>query len=307
MVGLLVNCLFASEAFAQYEFGVPQNLGSTFNSDSLDGSMTLTADGLSMFFDTNQSGSLGSLDIFESKRQSINDPWGKPVSLGDAINSSSFDGEPSISSDGLSLFFASDRSGGSGAIDIWITTRTTVNDPWTPPVNLGSTFNSAKSDANPCISNDGLSLYFSSGWQDVPREGGFGKSDLWVATRDTLNDPWKAVENLGQIVNTNNIEGNPQITKNGLCLFFTSDRPGGFGGLDLWMTQRLSLNDPWQTPENLGPNMNTSYHDAAPGISHDGALLFFTSDRPHGSGGFDIWQASFKLAASLTKNWMLNK
>ena len=88
--------------------------------------------------------------------------FGTPTNLGSTVNSQSDDTAPSISADGLSLFFDSFRSGGSGGQDLWVTTRATISDPWGTPVNLGTTVNSSSHDAQPNISSDGLSLYFSS-------------------------------------------------------------------------------------------------------------------------------------------------
>ncbi|MHC4298194.1 MAG: TolB-like translocation protein, partial [Planctomycetota bacterium] len=88
--------------------------------------------------------------------------FGNPVNLGPAINTSARDLKPNISADGLSLFFRSNRPGGYGGHDIWVTTRTTTNDEWGIPVNLGPTINSSSKDSGPSISVDGLSLFFDS-------------------------------------------------------------------------------------------------------------------------------------------------
>jgi hypothetical protein len=87
------------------------------------------------------------------------------------VNSSAFDGGPSISADGLTLFF---HSGGFGGGDLWMTSRTRVVDPWEPPVNLGPTVNSSSNDAQPGITADGRPLFFHSN-----RPGGQGSVDLW--------------------------------------------------------------------------------------------------------------------------------
>jgi Tol biopolymer transport system component len=87
--------------------------------------------------------------------------FGEPVNLGPIINSDSSDYGPCISADGLELYFSSERTGGFGAVDIWVSTRQSVNDPWGPPTNLGPTVNSSYNEAYPSISSDGLTLYFS--------------------------------------------------------------------------------------------------------------------------------------------------
>jgi hypothetical protein len=104
--------------------------------------------------------------------------FGVPENLGPVINTSSFDGGPSLSADGLTLYLASARRGGVGGDDLWMSIRRTQSDPWQPPVNLGSTVNSTAGDASPSISSNGLELYFDSG-----RPGGQGSADIWVTTR----------------------------------------------------------------------------------------------------------------------------
>ncbi len=109
--------------------------------------------------------------------------FGTPTNLGPTVNSSDVEHGPSISADGLSLYFQSNRSGGSSGVDIWVAMRETTDHPWSTPVNLGPTVNSSAKDATACISADSLSLYFSS-----ERPGGYGGGDLWVTTRTTKDD-----------------------------------------------------------------------------------------------------------------------
>jgi len=105
--------------------------------------------------------------------------FGTPTNLGPTVNRSAADAIPSISADGLELYFGSNRSGGYGSADIWVTTRETTDDPWGTPVNLGPTVNTAYGECGPSISADGLTLYFDD-WQN-PRPGGVGSYDLWQA------------------------------------------------------------------------------------------------------------------------------
>lgn len=100
---------------------------------------------------------------------------------------------------------------------------------------------------------------------------------------------WSAPVNLGPVVNSPFSDQGPAVSKNGLSLYFTSTRPGGFGGFDIWVSQRASLDDPWGLPINLGPTINTGFSEAVPALSRDGHLLFFNSNRPGGLGGVDLW------------------
>ncbi|MEJ2702038.1 MAG: M56 family metallopeptidase, partial [Sedimentisphaerales bacterium] len=121
--------------------------------------------------------------------------FGNPINLGSPVNSFANEFGPRISADGLELYFNSYRPGGLGQADLWVTTRKTKADPWGEPVNLGPTVNSPSGEGAPCISADGLSLYFSS-----ERPGGYGGSDLWVTTRQTRTAPWGKPINLGPTV-----------------------------------------------------------------------------------------------------------
>jgi serine/threonine protein kinase len=223
-----------------------------------------------------------------------------PTNLGSTVNSSAEDITPSISADGHSLYFASIRSGGWG--DLWVTTRATVSDPWDPPVNLGPTINSANTDETPCISADGLTLYFSS-WRDQGDPNGLGKMDIWVAKRQTTDDQWGAPVNLGPTINTSVLDWSPSISSDGLELFIHSDRPSSssYGGGELWVARRKTTDDPWSEPVNLGPPVNSPSLEATPSISADGLLLFFQSNRPGGYGsGADIWVA---MRPTADANW----
>jgi Tol biopolymer transport system component len=213
--------------------------------------------------------------------------FGTPVNSGPTINSSSIDAGQSISVDGLSLYFSSNRSGGHGDYDIWMTQRLSKDSPWTEPVNLGSVVNSSAGEIVTCLSADGLSLYFCD-WPSN-RPGGYGGEDLWVTTRETIDGEWGIPVNLGSVVNSSSDDWDSNLSTDGLSLFFDSNRPGGQGDFDLWMTQRLSKDAPWAEPVNLGPTVNSSSLDIAPSISADGLILLFTSERPGGSGDWDLW------------------
>ena len=210
--------------------------------------------------------------------------FGTPVNLGPTVNSSYGDIAPNISADGLELFFYSPRPGGYGGYDIWVTMRASVSDPWAEPLNLGPTVNSWSRDAHPCVSADGLSLFFES-----TRPGGYGGQDLWVTIRATTNDDWGIPVNLGPTVNSSAVDDGASISADGLSLFFDSNRAGGYGYWDVWVTRRATTSDPWGPPVNLGPTINTSRDDLDQTISPDGLSLFFCSDR---TGDFDLWLSS---------------
>ena len=155
------------------------------------------------------------------------------------------------------------------------------------PQNLGPVVNSSANDQTLNITADGLSLYFSS-----DRPGGYGSLDLYVATRESTDDDWGPAVNLGQTVNTPNLEGHGCISADGLTLYFCSNRPGGFGSYDLWVATRETTEDDWGTPVHLGPTVNSSTYAMESSISPDGLTLWFESPRPGGLGGADVWMTT---------------
>jgi len=266
------------------------NLGPAINSRYHEAAPSISPDGLSLFFVSDRPGGYGGHDIWVARRETKSGPWGQPENLGRIVNSSSNDGSTSISADGLSLYFTSNRPGGYGSQEIWVSKCSKKGDPWGQPENLGSTVNAPSFDFRPSISADGLSLYF-----DSRRPGGLGGPDIWVTKRASLEDPWEKPVNLGPPVNSSFQEGAVSISADGLALFFISNRPGGYGLHDIWMTWRTTTHDSWNTPINLGPTVNTSSREGSPWISADGLELYFDDfELPAWDkvSGFDLWRVN---------------
>jgi hypothetical protein len=209
--------------------------------------------------------------------------FGTPIKVPN-INTSSEEFNASISADGLSLYFISNRAGGIGGLDIWVTTRETTDQDWSEPVNLGPTINTSAGEWGVSISYDGLSLYY-----DTSQNRSSAINDLWVATRATTDEDWGNPVSLGSTVNSGADDYVPSITADGLALYFTSGpaRGGGYGNYDLWVTTRETTDDLWGVPVNLGPTVNSLSYDLDPSISSDGRTLFFT--RGYGTGQTEIW------------------
>jgi len=195
--------------------------------------------------------------------------FGEPTNTGPTISGSSHDIGPSISVDGLSLFFNSTRPGGLGDLDLWMATREAIGEPWGEPVNLGSNINSPNTELGPAISPNGLELYFSRGWDDPY---------IFVSKRSSKDAPWGPAVRLDSSINSYNAHA-PEFSSDGLSLYFCSNRPGGLGGTDIWVTTRAMIGDSWSEPINLGPNVNSFYNDYGPSISLDDRVLFFDSYR----------------------------
>ena len=295
-VVVLILALTADIAMADFTFSEPRNLGPTVNSEYADWLPCISADGLELYFDSMRPGGYGGEDLWVATRDTTDSDWNTPVNLGAIINCFTSDATPRLSADGLELYFESNRSGGSGRWDIWVTRRTTRDADWSIPVNLGPIVNSPSIDTAPSISSDGLELYFASN-----RSGGYGAGDLYVSTRATTDSDWGTPMNLGPTINGSSADYWPFIASDGHALFFSSDsfgpfRPGGLGSSDIWLTtKQTSERKPegyWGTPINLGPIINSPSEDCAPVLSLDGTTLYWDSKRSGGFGSADIWQAA---------------
>ncbi len=285
---VLVLMLSTQVSNANFTFGTSTNLGPLVNPA---GSPNISADGLELYFNTVRSGGYGQEDLCVARRQGRNDPWEEPVNLGSTVNSSYQEWFSSISQDGLSLYFSSTRPGGSGGWDLWMTTRGTKDENWGAPVNLGKTVNSSGDEHQPNILADGCTLLL-----DSTRPDGYGGLDIWITKRDTKDDAWGTLENLGPPINTSANDGRPSMSSDGLILFFRTDGPGGFGGGDIWFTKRETLTAEWGEPINLGPTVNTSSFECGPSISGDGKILYFHSNL---GGIWGIWQVPIEPVVDL--------
>ncbi len=288
LVGLcVVSSVDPRRAYADFTFGEPvkAEMPMPFE-DYYECINCYSFDGLEMYVQSDRRPyGYGDCDLWVLRRNSIGDDWGPLENLGPVVNSAKGDAFSSISADGLVLCFNSDRSGGYGGHDIYMTTRPTKNDAWGPPVNLGPTANSSRYDACPWVSPDGLEVYFQS-W----RPGGYGHADIYVARRGTRSEPWRAAENLGPSVNSAYDELGPVLSPDGLLLFFSDGehrRPAGYGRTDMWMTRRATLSAPWEAAVNPGPKINSAADDyMACILPPDGRLAYFMTVR---DGTYSHW------------------
>ena len=202
------------------------SLSSTINTPTFnEGAQSISPDGKYLFFTgCNRPDGLGRCDIYLSRKDG--NQWGKAINLGNVINSEYWESQPSISADGNTLYFVSNRPGGIGGYDIW---KSTLNDDskWTTPVNLGAGINTVFDESTPFIHSDGRTLYFSSdGWP------GMGNKDIFFST---LNEgTWSKPQNLGYPINTFNEEIGLIVSTDGSEGLFSSNLEGGFGELDIY-------------------------------------------------------------------------
>jgi tetratricopeptide (TPR) repeat protein len=168
--------------------------GFPLNTPDNEGAQSISANGQLMVYTVcNRKGVIGRCDIYYSEKQG--DEWTFPKNMGPPINTTAKETQPSLSADGRTIYFASDRPGGKGELDIWVSQR---NDDgtWQVPVNLGDSVNTSGDEMSPFIHQDNNTLYFSS-----DSHIGMGGYDLYIARRDE-NGNFTHVENLGYPINT---------------------------------------------------------------------------------------------------------
>lgn len=201
-------------------------VGAPLNTPGNEGAQTLSADGkLMIFTGCNRQDGYGNCDLYFSQKEG--DRWTVPQNMGKPINTASKETQPSISSDGKTLYFASNRPGSKGGLDIY---KTTLSDDgyWENPVNLGDSINTVYDDQSPFIHPDNQTLYFSSkGWLGM---GGF---DLYMSRR-TGDNTWTKAKNLGYPINTNFNEVGLIVNARGTTAYYSSNRLGGRGGDDIY-------------------------------------------------------------------------
>lgn len=232
----------------------------------------------------------GPPDVVAASRIRLDEsPWSTPVNVGAPVNSAVADLSPVLSPDEFSLYFASDRPGGQGGRDIWVSRRACADwqDPgcaWEEPTNLGPVVNSSGFESCVELSNDGHLLFFCSG-----RPGGLGASDIYMSRRANLNDDrgWGAPVNVGPPVNTEFSEADNdylETAEDGPAnLYFTRTSPElGENGFDIY-SARVT-----RQGEALGPVVPVAelnypgFGDYRPTVRADGREVILFSTRPGG-------------------------
>lgn len=270
----------AAEQFGSWETAVSveslAGSGSQVNTSSNDGCPIESPDGLHLYQASNRPGGLGGIDIWVASRPSRDVGFGDPVRLPAPINSAADDFCPTPVP-GKGLFFVSARGGAGscGGADIYFS-RYNKKRGWSMPRNLGCQVNGPLGEAGPSyFEADGAGqLYFSSG------------PDIFVSVKqaDGSFGPRSPVTELNSI----SADLRPNVRKNGLEVVFDSDRIGTTGMADLWFATRTSASDPWSTPVNAGPAVNTTVNETRGSFSRDGLTLSFGRG-PGPEGGSDIF------------------
>ncbi|MAG92257.1 MAG: hypothetical protein CMJ48_00685 [Planctomycetaceae bacterium] len=275
----------------QWEWAKPVKLGPEINTERNESDVSISADGLTLAFESNRPGGLGGLgDVWISERNSESESWSVPKALGPSINTRDWDGSPHLSANGLTLtFFSRGRPGSLGFGDLWESRRNSRSGAWGEPVNLGPNVNSAGKEYSPMVSADGLTLVFHG-----ERAGGHGSTDLWMSRRTSMDAAWGKAVNLGTGINSPDGEYDPALSPDGLTLLYAAPRNKGKRGserdIDIFMTTRPSVNAAFGRPVSLGPAVNSEQREGAPSFSGDGRTIYFESRRD--SGDDDLYSVT---------------
>lgn len=233
---------FWTSQFKNNTWGLATPLSTKINTTRYnEGAQTISPDGKYLFFTgCNRPDGLGRCDIYVSHREGKD--WGEPYNVGKPVNSEHWESQPAISPDGRTLYFISNRPGGSGGYDIW---KSTITDDakWGPAINLGPEVNTPFDENTPFLHADGKTLYFSSdGWP------GFGNKDIYYSR---MNDDGKFQKpiNLGYPINSFEDESGLIVSADGNSGMFSSNLKDGFGAQDIYS---------FGIPENAKP-LKVSY------------------------------------------------
>ncbi len=224
--------------------------------------------------------------LFLASNPALAADWSDRAVNIETLNSPYSEVAPIISAGGNTLYFTSDRPGGKGGQDFWVSRR--IGGGWSEPENI-SELNTSKNEGPDTITADGSTMYYTGCNR---RPDGSDKCDIYVA-RKGPDSKWQPGENLGPPINTDYEEANATVNPDGNKLLFTSDRPGGKGSYDLWISQR-SPDGSWSEPKNLGSPINTSMWEGVAFWHSDGVTVYFSSNGHGGFGNADIFKTQLQ-------------
>jgi len=191
-----------------------------------EGAPTLSADGNLLIYASEKPGGYGSVDLYYSIK--YHNTWQPGKNLGSPVNTANWESQPCLSSDGRSLYFVrGNKHGEAKSLDIYLT-QLSDTGTWSRPQRLSDTINTRVADSYPFIAADNQTLYFCSAGHP-----GFGGLDIFMSRR-LPNGRWGIPKNLGYPINSSKDESSIMVNPNGQVAYFSSNRPGGYGGQDLY-------------------------------------------------------------------------
>ena len=310
MFAFIVAMTVASNTMSQDQSWVDlavHNFGAPINTMWAEGELSFAEDGTMVYCSAREDMAVAPgdpKDLYIATFDQETGTWNDPVNMGIPINQPPAtdvdplrrgdDREPWITADGNTIYFKSDRlatSSPQNMNDIFVTHK--VNGEWTEPELVGFPISTNEGNEHcPAIMQDGETLCFASA-----RAGGYGGSDIWCSSPDGRGG-WQEPVNQGPNINTAGEEFHFTQDDSGM-VYFTSNRPGGLGGNDIWGAMQQGPNT-WGPAVNLGPMVNTPGADMCPALPPGGdGFSWFSSRQDNSLGGIDIfWTKKLNLTTS---------
>ncbi len=295
LLGLWLNSALAAET--DWVSRAVHNFGAPINTLWAEGELSFAADGTMVYCSARQDMAVAPgdpKDLYIATFDEASGSWNTPVNMGIPINAAPAtdvdplrlgdDREPWITADGNTIYFKSDRSATTSPRnnnDLFVTRK--VNGQWSEPELVGYPISTDIGDEHcPAILQDGETLCFAS-----RREGGYGGSDIYCSKPDAQGN-WSTPVNQGPNINTAAEEFHFSQDTDGR-VYFSSARPGGFGGMDIWSAMQQGENS-WGEASNLGSQVNTAAADMCPALPPGSNTITWFSTRTDNSlGAIDIF------------------
>lgn len=265
----------------QWTWSPPENLAERVNSRGDESHPTISADGLTLLFLRDFS------VLWQSQRMSIDEPFLTAYRLPGPINDDGPVDSPYLSRDGLTVWLASSRPGSVGDLgqnDLWEARRSRLDMPFDTPLSLGPTINSPWEESTPCVTDDGRQLYFCVRRPDRP-----SLVDLFVATRDKVDEPFSEPKPISGNLNGPGNDFFPRLADNGRILFFTSTNLET-REQQLFTAVRSSTQEAFRAQPSVSAVINEGIVSAA-ALFGDDRRVIYDSNRGGGRGGFDLWMS----------------
>ena len=214
------NMVIATRDSLNGEWSEPRGISKIINTPANEGTCSISADGRTLIFTGCQGWPvIGGCDLFISRKKG--DEWSKPENLGSAVNSRAWDSQPSLSADGRTIYFVSNRPGGQGGRDLWFSTLSEEGE-WLPAQNMGQEINTKADELSPFIHASNTYLYFASDGHP-----GFGGVDLFFT--EYREENWTAPKNIGNSVNNREDQLGMVISTDGKKAYYSDEKASGFG------------------------------------------------------------------------------
>jgi hypothetical protein len=261
------------------EFSSPTLVAELMSDGDENSNPTLTFDLLEIYFTSRRQGGTGDVDVWSARRAAVDEPFSVPQPVS-PVNTDGFETSPAVSLDGLELWVGSERDGGLGKQDIWLSRRSSRDEEWGEPTNVME-LNSAEKDIPRPPAVGGTIMPLAS------QRASSGYYQTYLARRASVRELFSEPFELTELEATDQNSVDGFLTEDGLTLFFNRSPGSGENNGELYVARRPSLNEPFGDAMPLS-SVNTSADERDPWLSPDGQHLYFSSDR---DGTLDIYEA----------------